>query len=226
MAKIVLSLDGEIIEQRVVPEARLVIGRSQDCDLAIDSAEISGQHAAIITVVNDHFLEDLGSTNGTLVNGKRITRHLLEHNDVVFLGSYRVKYMNAASSGVGFDRTQIIAPVRPQVSPANTQVVPAALDSAAASTKATRSRFPKGRLIVVEGPRAGSEVPIDGVLAPVGHEGQSLGVINRRPLGCFLTQVSGKPVRVNKKPLGGDPVQLANGDEIVAGDERALLKTP
>ncbi|MCB1888353.1 MAG: FHA domain-containing protein [Rhodocyclaceae bacterium] len=225
MAKIVLSHDGEIIEQRVLPESRLTIGRSADCDLSIDSGEISGEHAAIITVVNDHFLEDLGSTNGTLVNGKRITRHLLENNDVIFLGSYRIKYMNVASSGVGFDRTQIIAPVRPQVSPANTQVVPAALDSAAASTKATRSRFPKGRLVVVEGPRAGSEVAIDGVLVPVGHEGKSLGVINRRPLGLFLTQVSGKPVRVNTRPLGADPVQLKNGDEIIAGDERALFKS-
>ncbi len=56
MAKIVLSLDGEIIEQRVVKEERLTLGRSSDCDLVIDSNKVSGRHAEIITVVNDHFL--------------------------------------------------------------------------------------------------------------------------------------------------------------------------
>lgn len=224
MAKIVLSLDGDIIEQRVVREQRLTIGRSASCDLVIDAPEISGQHAVIVTVVNDHFLEDLGSTNGTLVNGRRITRHLLENNDVVFLGAYRLKYLNAASAGVGFDRTQIITPVTPQVAPANTRVVYAELDSAAASTRATRSRFPKGRLVGVAGAHAGREITIDGVLLPVGREGESLGVINRRPLGCFLTHVSGHPPRHNGRALGPEPVLLRGGDVIEAAGEKLIFQ--
>ena len=225
MAKIVVSLDGQIIEQRVVKEALLVLGRSADCDMVIDDGEVSGRHASITTVVNDHFLEDLSSTNGTLVNGRRITRHLLEHNDLIFIGPYRIKYMNAASVGVGFDRTQIIRPLEPRVSPANTQVVAAELDSAAASTRATRARFPKGKLVSATGPSAGNERLIDGVLQPVGREGRSLGVINRRPLGCFLTQVSGRPLLLNGKPLGSDPVQLYDGDEIVVGHDKMIFRT-
>lgn len=224
MAKIVLSLDGEIIEQRVVSEERLVIGRSADCDLVIEAGEVSGHHAVIVTVVNDHFLEDTGSTNGTLVNGKRITRHLLENGDVVFLGPYRLKYLNAASVGMGFDRTQIITPVRPQVAALDTRVVYAELDSAAASTRATRSRFPRGRVVAVAGPRAGSQLDIERVLMAVGREGESLAVINRRPLGCYLTQVSGRKVRHNGRPLGEGAVLLAAGDEIEAGEERLIFQ--
>lgn len=224
MAKIVVSLDGQIIEQRVVKEDQVVLGRNADCDLVMDDGEVSGRHASIMTVVNDHFLEDLSSTNGTLVNGRRVTRHLLEHNDVVFIGPYRIKYMNAASVGVGFDRTQIIRPLEPRVSPANTQVVAAELDSAAASTRATRARFPKGKLVATTGPSAGNERLIDGVLQPVGREGRALGVINRRPLGCFLTQVSGRPLIVNGKPLGSDPVQLNDGDEIVVGQDKMIFR--
>ena len=225
MAKIVLSLDGEIIEQRVVREERLVLGRNEDCDLAIDAPEVSGRHAVIVTVVNDHFLEDLGSTNGTLVNGKRITRHLLENNDVVILGPYRLKYLNAASVGMGFDRTQIITPVRPQVEPANTRVVYAELDSASASTRATRSRFPKGKLIGVAGPRANGHLAVDGLLVAVGREGDSLAVINRRPLGCYLTQVSGARAKLNGKPLGDDAALLKSGDEIEAGEEKLIFQS-
>ena len=224
MAKIVVSLDGQIIEQRVVKEDQVVLGRNADCDLVMDDGEVSGRHASITTVVNDHFLEDLSSTNGTLVNGRRVTRHLLEHNDVIFIGPYRIKYMNAASVGVGFDRTQIIRPLEPRVSPTNTQVVAAELDSAAASTRATRARFPKGKLVATTGPSAGNERLIDGVLQPVGREGRALGVINRRPLGCFLTQVSGRPLIVNGKPLGSDPVQLNDGDEIVVGQDKMIFR--
>ncbi|MCB1916757.1 MAG: FHA domain-containing protein [Rhodocyclaceae bacterium] len=225
MAKIVVSLDGQIIEQRVVKEALLVLGRSADCDMVIDDGEVSGRHASITTVVNDHFLEDLSSTNGTLVNGRRITRHLLEHNDLIFIGPYRIKYMNAASVGVGFDRTQIISPLAPRVAPANTQVVAAELDSAAASTRATRARFPKGKLVATTGSSAGAERLIDGLLLPVGREGRALGVINRRPLGCFLTQVSGRALELNGKPLGRDPVQLTDGDEIVVGSDKLIFRT-
>ena len=224
MAKIVVSLDGQIIEQRVVKEELLMLGRNADCDMVMDDGEVSGRHASITTVVNDHFLEDLSSTNGTLVNGRRITRHLLEHNDVIFIGPYRIKYMNAASAGVGFDRTQIIRPLEPRVSPANTQVVAAELDSAAASTRATRARFPKGKLVITSGSSAGSERLIDGLLLPVGREGRALGVINRRPLGCFLTQVSGRTLVLNGKPLGRDPVQLNDGDEIVVGRDKLVFR--
>ena len=225
MAKIVVSLDGQIIEQRVVKEDQVVLGRNADCDLVMDDGEVSGRHASITTVVNDHFLEDLSSTNGTLVNGRRVTRHLLEHNDVVFIGPYRIKYMNAASVGVGFDRTQIISPLAPRVAPANTQVVAAELDSAAASTRATRARFPKGKLVATTGSSAGAERLIDGLLLPVGREGRALGVINRRPLGCFLTQVSGRALELNGKPLGRDPVQLTDGDEIVVGSDKLIFRT-
>ena len=115
---------------------------------------------------------------------------------MVFLGPYRLKYLNAASVGVGFDRTQIITPVMPQVEAANTRVVYGELDSASASTRATRSRFPKGKLIGVAGPRADAQLAIDGVLVSVGREGDSLAVINRRPLGCFVAQVSGARARL------------------------------
>jgi hypothetical protein len=55
----------------------LTIGRRPDNDLCLPQAVVSGEHAVVVTILNDSFLEDLGSTNGTLVNGKAITKHFL-----------------------------------------------------------------------------------------------------------------------------------------------------
>jgi pSer/pThr/pTyr-binding forkhead associated (FHA) protein len=78
MAKLVLSTNGTILDQCFIAKDRTTIGRDADSDLVIDDPVVSRAHAAIITVGNDQTVEDLGAANGTLVNGKRITRHLLE----------------------------------------------------------------------------------------------------------------------------------------------------
>ena len=59
---------------------------------------MSGEHAVIVTILNDSFLEDLGSTNGTMVNGKPIKKHFLQNNDVIELGKYKLKYVGEAAA--------------------------------------------------------------------------------------------------------------------------------
>ena len=75
---------------------RITMGRKPHNDIQIDNLAISGEHAVIITLLNDSFLEDLNSTNGTYVNGQPIKKHFLQNGDVVELGKYRLKYMNEA----------------------------------------------------------------------------------------------------------------------------------
>ena len=61
---------------------RYTIGRLPDNDVRIDNPTVSGHHSLIINILNDSFLEDLNSTNGTYVNGKLIKKHALQHGDV------------------------------------------------------------------------------------------------------------------------------------------------
>ena len=91
-------------------------------DIQIDNLAVSGEHAAIITILNDSFIEDLGSTNGTMVNGKPIKKHFLQNNDVVEIGKHKLKYFNdapTAATAADFEKTMIIrnpakaAPPRP-----------------------------------------------------------------------------------------------------------------
>jgi predicted component of type VI protein secretion system len=112
MAKLILSLDGMVIREYPLTKERTTLGRKPHNDIVIDNLAISGEHAMIMTILNDSFLEDLGSTNGTLVNGQPIKKHFLQNNDVVELGKYKLKYATeasaAAASPADFEKTMVL----------------------------------------------------------------------------------------------------------------------
>jgi hypothetical protein len=111
MAKLILSVDGQVLKEYTLSKERTLIGRKPHNDIQIDNLAVSGEHAAIITILNDSFIEDLGSTNGTIVNGKPIKKHFLQNNDVVEIGKHKLKYFNdapAQATAADFEKTMII----------------------------------------------------------------------------------------------------------------------
>ncbi len=113
MAKLILSMDGLVLKEYTLTKERTTIGRKPHNDIQIDNLAVSGEHAVVVTILSDSFLEDLGSTNGTLVNGQQIKKHFLQHNDVVELGKYKLKYINeapAASKAADFEKTMVLRP--------------------------------------------------------------------------------------------------------------------
>ena len=113
MAKLILSMDGLVLKEYTLTKERTTIGRKPHNDIQIDNLAVSGEHAVVVTILNDSFLEDLGSTNGTLVNGQQVKKHFLQHNDVVELGKYKLKYINeapAASKAADFEKTMVLRP--------------------------------------------------------------------------------------------------------------------
>lgn len=101
MAKLILSLDHAVLNEYPLDQERLTIGRRPANDVQIDNLAVSGQHAAIIKLGNDFYIEDLNSTNGTFVNATPIKKHLLQHDDVVEFGKYQLKYSDASVSNKG-----------------------------------------------------------------------------------------------------------------------------
>ena len=98
MAKLILSMDGLVLKEIPLTKERTTIGRKPHNDIQIDNLAVSGEHAVIVTILNDSFLEDLGSTNGTLVNGQPVKKHFLQNNDVIELGKYKLKYVTEATA--------------------------------------------------------------------------------------------------------------------------------
>src|SRR5690349_23922833 len=74
MAKLILSMDGLVLKEINLAKERTTIGRKPHNDIQIDNLAVSGEHAVIVTILQDSFLEDLGSTNGTVVNGQSVKR--------------------------------------------------------------------------------------------------------------------------------------------------------
>lgn len=78
MARLTPSMDGLVLKEINLSKERTTIGRKPHNDIQIDNRAVSSEHAVIVTILNDSFLEDLGSTNGTLVNGQPIKKHFLQ----------------------------------------------------------------------------------------------------------------------------------------------------
>lgn len=113
MAKLILSMDGLVLKEIPLVKERTTIGRKPHNDIQIDNLAVSGEHAVIVTILNDSFLEDLGSTNGTLVNGQTVKKHFLQNNDVVELGKYKLKYIaeaTAQAKAADFEKTMVLRP--------------------------------------------------------------------------------------------------------------------
>ncbi|OGA34177.1 MAG: hypothetical protein A3G80_11100 [Betaproteobacteria bacterium RIFCSPLOWO2_12_FULL_62_13b] len=114
MAKLILSMDGLVLKEIPLSKERTTIGRKPHNDIQIDNLAVSGEHAVIVTILADSFLEDLGSTNGTCVNGKTVKKHFLQNNDVIELGKYKLKYISEAVPGAAkaadFEKTMILRP--------------------------------------------------------------------------------------------------------------------
>ena len=92
MARLILSLDNQVLAEYNMTKERYTIGRLPDNDVRIDNPAVSGHHSLIINILNDSFLEDLNSTNGTYVNGKLIKKHALQHSDVITIGHHQLRF--------------------------------------------------------------------------------------------------------------------------------------
>ena len=113
MARLILNLDGQVLAEYNMQKERYTVGRLPDNDVRIDNPAVSGHHSLVINILNDSFLEDLNSTNGTYVNGKLVKKHALQHGDVITIGHHQLRFVDddkEDSSDDEFEKTMIIRP--------------------------------------------------------------------------------------------------------------------
>jgi len=215
MARLILSLEGQVMAEYNMNKERYTIGRLPDNDIRIDNPAVSGHHSLIINILNDSFLEDLNSTNGTYVNGKLIKKHALQHGDVITAGHHQLRFVEEDTQQDEFEKTMVIQPsARP-------------VDKLRASVETTGSRrsiasgapaLKKARLQVLSGAFAGRELELTKTLTTLGRPGVQVAAITRRSEGFFIVHVdsegdNGFPL-VNGSPIGATARKLADNDVI------------
>jgi pSer/pThr/pTyr-binding forkhead associated (FHA) protein len=246
MAKLVLKLEGVVQKELPLLEATVTVGRLADNTLQIDNPAVSGHHCRIVLDQQEYFVEDNNSTNGTYVNGHRVTRTQLKNGDELMIGKHTVVFEDAAEDSghitlsgalprsdttmvLDTRKAQEILNPKPPAAPA-----PSAAPAAAAPAAAAKDRV--GTLTVLDGKTDQNQYVLSGKLTMIGKSDmatiklkgmfapKAAAVINRRE-GKYFLAAAEKSVKVsiNDSPLDGPHHEIADGDIIeIAGVKMAF----
>jgi len=241
MARLILSLGAQIMAEYNMNKERYTIGRLPDSDVHIDNPAVSGHHSLIINILNDSFLEDLNSTNGTYVNGKMIKKHVLQHDDIITVGHHQMRFIEGGSveksaedkfaCKIIIDNSQAAAQAEqatggPQAATgkqiaADVGQIDAIRAGAAETAKVDKAPVPTplpiGKVQVLNGSFAGREVDLNKTLTTLGQPGVQIIAITRRKDGFFIVPVENKkgdPPKVNGEPLSHKARKLSDNDVV------------
>jgi FHA domain len=222
MARLILSLDGQVMAEYNMNKERYTVGRLPDNDIRIDNPAVSGHHSLIINILNDSFLEDLNSTNGTYVNGKLIKKHALQHGDVITAGHHQLRFVEDDDAQQDeFEKTMVIQPSQRPIE----KIQSARATAESAGSTATRRALPEGaaaqkkaKLQVLSGAFAGRELELVKALTTLGRPGVQVAAITRRSDGFYIVHVDADapdnyPL-VNGTPIGEQARRLVDNDVI------------
>lgn len=204
MAKVIVTLGGVKVTEVTLDKPRTTIGRAKSNDIRLDDATVSGEHAVILNL-QELYIEDLGSTNGTFLNGHKVNKRQIKHGDLVSIGQHELKFLDMKAQD--FDATVIIQP------------------EAAASLS---DEPKKATLKILSGPKSGQTMELSKAHTTVGNPGMQVAVIARRTQGYFLLPVTTgdgtTTTKINNQVAGAASIPLQHGDLIeVAGTRLEFL---
>ena len=223
MAKMIVSIDGVVIKEVQLTKERTMLGRRPYNDIVIDNLAVSGEHAVMHMTEHEVEVEDLGSTNGTYVNGKAIKRQVLRNGDTIEVGKYKIRFLQEEADG-GYEKTMIFKPgmVPPPLAPR-----PAATAAPAAAPATASAAHLSAVIRVLSGAAAGREVALTKVVTTIGKPGVAVASITRRHHGFVLAHVEGPDTPMhNGARIGQAPVPLHTGDMLeLAGTEMQFIQS-
>ncbi len=229
--KLILKFKDSVISECPLEAEETSIGRKPENTIHIDNLAVSGRHARVLKIGNKLILEDLGSTNGTLVNDKQITKHVLQHGDNIGIGKHVLVFVNIDEKETppapqqddsdDMDKTMVITPqARAAMTPQG-------------DGQSKGMVMPLGGVQILAGAMTGRSFDLSASLTSIGKGdackikvkgltvGKQAAVITRRPTGYHIAHLEGmsKP-RVNGQTVSDQPKTLNDGDIIEVGDTK------
>jgi len=215
-AKLIVSKNNREISQVPLERTVITIGRKHVNDVHLDDPGVSGSHAKILTVGNDSFLEDLNSTNGTMVNGTKVTKKPLKDQDLIQIGIFQLRYLNSVAS-VDEDMEKTVILQAGSVTIKDPEIKKPAVAANAAAPSAQKEEGAK--LTVVDGPSKGKFLVLSKIITRVKGPNDQSSIISKKGDDYFLlnTLPLEQAPTVNGVSVKVGSTKLNNGDLISMG---------
>ncbi len=194
MARLIITHQGTVIKEYDLSKEKITVGRKPSNDIVLDDPTVSGLHAAFLHMQHT-YIEDMNSTNGIKLNGKKVNKRQLNHGDIVQIGQHELKFIDNAVQD--FEKTVVIAaPVQ--------------------SNPAIRKPL-KASVVIAKGPKQGESIALNKPYTKLGSASQ-VAVIARRGNSYYLMPMSGgaqgDSPKLNGQQIGAESMVLKNGDII------------
>ena len=204
MPQLIASVEGVEIKHVYLQKDRTTLGRLPDNDIVFDNMVVSGRHCLFeLRGLADVFIEDLGSTNGTYINGQMVKRQRLHDGEVIAIGNFRIQYLQESERPSGFSETTAMR-IDPQGAP---------------------GRLPHAIFRVLNGSSEGLEMPVVKAVTTFGKPGVSVVAVSHRRDGYYVAHLDGTSAPLlNGDRIGDRPVLLSPNDIIELGGTRMLFQ--
>jgi len=234
--KLILKFKDTVISEFELNQEETTIGRKPANTIHIDNLAVSSKHARVLKIGKKVILEDLGSTNGTSVNGQETSKHILNNGDVITVGKHTLTFValddeasitSAAEEDDDMDKTMIIS------SSAREEMMASQGGASAKSTAALTASMQLAKVQYISGPLMGKVIELKSSLTSIGKGdgckikvkgllvGKQAAVITRRPTGYHITYLEGmSKLRVNGEVVSSAPRVLKDGDIIELSDTK------
>lgn len=227
MAKIVLSMDGVVLQEMVLSKERITIGRRPHNDLVINNSAISAEHAVVVTMLHDAYLEDLNSTNGTRVNGQPITKHFLKNNDIIELAKYTIRFVSEdelQDDGAVLLKAAYKTEGKHNLNSLNT-AMPRRVYRDGDTVVLASSFAQKNAVIkILNGHDVGKEIELTKALTTIGLTNLQVAIVTQRGQTYSLTHMEGTAYpRVNGNSIGSGAYAIASGDVIEVAEIKMIF---
>jgi len=195
-AKLIMTLDGAILKEYPITKDSMGIGRRHGNDIQVNDMTISGRHVLITSIGIDTFVEDLGTTNGTMVNGNYVSKLLLMHGDIIQIGAHQFTYFT--QEDVDYEPTMFI----------KAEMDETRMIDANKPISDEMKGTPLGAAKLLNGPCANVVMEMRKPFNTIGFKGKTLAMIARGMDGYSITIFQGKSIVSNKEIplLNGQPV--------------------
>ena len=221
MSKLVHSFNGDVIKEYTLKRGVLTIGHKSDSDIHIENSATNDKHAKVFTILNKSFIEDLDSTNGTYINGHKITGHELKNGETVFIGEHELKYLKDSTESEKSDFQNAID-LRPDVEAmpgteeAHSNIEKSIGEIVADLVSSNPATGPgPAKLQIMSGTNTGKELELSKTLTTLGKPDIQVAAITHRPTDYFLIVVDAG--KANKMPLVNG-IEIDRQQVLVDGD--------